>query len=116
AAYVQWRTKRTRQYALRKKSGVQLADTSEPVSVSCVNRDLAALRRVLNVARLWKVITEVPIIRLLPGEKNHERVLSHAEEDRYLEPKHHCSCGNSQRSCSTPACGRKRSAVCVGRT
>jgi integrase len=26
----------------------------------------------------------VPIIRLLPGEKNHERVLSHAEEDLYL--------------------------------
>lgn len=82
--YVQWRTKRTRQYALRKKNGVELADTFEPVSIGCVNRDLAALRRVLNVARTWKLITVVPIIRLLPGEKNHERVLSHAEEDVYL--------------------------------
>ena|SRR5438105_12114572 len=45
---------------------------------------LAALRRVLNVARLWKLITVVPSIRLLPGEKNHERVLSHTEEDLYL--------------------------------
>jgi integrase len=84
ADYVQWRRKRTRQYALRKKNGVELADTLEPVSVGCVNRDLAALRRILNVARTWKLITAVPIIRLLPGEKNHERVLSHTEESLYL--------------------------------
>src|ERR1051326_2924900 len=84
AEYVQWRIKRTRQYALRRKNGVELADTFEPVSVGCVNRDLAALRRVLNVARIWKVITVVPVIRLLPGEKNHERVLTHSEEDLYL--------------------------------
>ncbi len=82
--YVQWRTGRTRQYALRKKSGVELADTFEPVSVACVNRDLATLRRMLNVARLWKVIPAVPIIRLLPGERGHERVLTHKEEDIYL--------------------------------
>jgi len=84
AEYVQWRIKHTRQYALRKKNGVELADTFEPVSVGCVNRDLATLRRVLNVARIWKVITVVPVIRLLPGEKNHERVLTHSEEDIYL--------------------------------
>src|SRR5437773_807822 len=84
AEYVQWRNGRTRRYALRKKNGVELADTFEPVSVACVNRDLATLRRILNVARLWKVITVVPVIRLLPGEKNHERVLTHSEEDIYL--------------------------------
>ena len=50
--YVQWRTSKTRQYAPRKKSGIELADTFEPVSVACVNRDLATLRRILNVARL----------------------------------------------------------------
>lgn len=82
--YVQWRTVRTRHYALRKKNGVELADTFEQVSVACINRDLATLRRMLNVARLWKVIPSVPIIRLLPGEQNHERVISHTEEDQYL--------------------------------
>jgi integrase len=82
--YVQWRTKKTRQYALRKKHGIELADTFEPVSVACVNRDLATLRRMLNLARLWKVIPAVPIIKLLPGERSHERVLNHAEESQYL--------------------------------
>jgi integrase len=36
------------------------------------------------VAREWKVIDAVPVIRLLSGEKTHERVLTHAEEDAYL--------------------------------
>jgi integrase len=84
AEYVQWRTGRTRKYALRKTNGVELADTSEPLSVACINRDLATLRRMLNVARLWKVIPSLPVIRLLPGERTHERVLSHKEEDQYL--------------------------------
>jgi integrase len=38
----------------------------------------------LNVARLWKVIPAVPIIRLIPGEKGHERVINHVEEGLYL--------------------------------
>src|SRR5262249_34995777 len=82
--YVQWRSQRTRHFALRKSQGVELADTFEPVSVACVNRDLATLRRVLNLARLWRVIPSVPIIKLLPGERGHERVLTHAEESQYL--------------------------------
>src|SRR5262249_22814122 len=32
----------------------------------------------------WKVIVAVPVIRLLPGEETHERVLSHSEESQYL--------------------------------
>ena len=83
-AYVEWRSGKTRQYAIRKKKGFELADTCEPVSVACINRDLATLRRVLNVARIWKVIPSVPVIRLLPGERGHERVLTHQEEDAYL--------------------------------
>jgi integrase len=82
--YVQWRTTKTRKYALRKSQGTELADTFEPVSVACVNRDLATVRRMLNLARLWKVIPAVPIIKLLPGERGHERVLSHREESQYL--------------------------------
>src|SRR5262249_31319421 len=72
-------------YALRKKDGkYELGDTFRPVTVACVNRELATLRRVLNVARLWKVIWAVPVIKLLPGERAYERVLSHSEESQYL--------------------------------
>ena len=64
--YVQWRSKKTRLYALRKKHGiVELANTFEPVSVACIHRDLATLRRALNKAREWKGIPSVPIIKLL---------------------------------------------------
>jgi integrase len=84
ADYVQRRTSRTRHHAIRIKDGFKLADTHKPISVSSINRDLATLRRVLNVARLWKVIPSVPVIRLLPGERCHERVLTHREEELYL--------------------------------
>jgi integrase len=83
--FIKWRSQRTRTYALSKKRGTdKLGDTFQPVSVACVNRDLATLRRVLNLARLWKVIPAVPIIKLLPGERSHERVLTHKEESEYL--------------------------------
>ena len=84
AGYVEWRSKRTRTYALRTKKGMQLGDTFEPVSVACVNRDLATLRRVLHVAQQWKIIPTVPTIRLLPGERTFERVIGHEEESLYL--------------------------------
>ena len=60
-------------------------DTGKIVSIARVNRDLATLRRILNVAREWKVIIIPPKIRLLPGEKTHDRVLSHEEENAYLQ-------------------------------
>ena len=85
ADYIKRRTGETRRYALRKKDGrYELGDTFRPVAVASVNRELATLRRVLNVARLWKVIVTVPVIKLLPGEQTHERVLSHSEESQYL--------------------------------
>jgi integrase len=49
-----------------------------------VNRDLATLRRALRLAYEWHVIDRVPRIRLLPGERNREFVLSHADEEAYL--------------------------------
>jgi len=50
-----------------------------------VNRELATLRRALRLAQEWKVISRVPRLRLLPGERNREFVLSRAQEPRYLE-------------------------------
>lgn len=85
ADYVKARTAQTRRYAIRKKKGrYELADTFRPVSVASVNRELATLRRMLNVAREWKEIQSTPVIRLLAGEQTHERVLSHGEETAYL--------------------------------
>jgi integrase len=54
------------------------------VSPATVNRQLATLRRLLRMAHEWKVITTVPRIRLLPGERNREFVLSHDREKLYL--------------------------------
>ena len=50
-----------------------------------INRELAALRRVLRIAKEWRVILSVPVIHLLPGEKISDRILDHEEEDTYLE-------------------------------
>jgi integrase len=61
-----------------------LGDTRRRVATASVNRDLATLRRLLKLARQWKVIDSVPVIRLLSGERGHERVITHAEEDAYL--------------------------------
>src|SRR5262245_41658097 len=47
------------------------SSTSNPVHVSLCRRS-------------WKVILTVPVIRLLPGERNHDRVLAHKEEDVYI--------------------------------
>ena len=58
---------------------------SQRVSPASVNRALATLRRLLRLAYEWRVIDRVPRIRLLPGERNREFVLSHAQERPYLE-------------------------------
>jgi site-specific recombinase XerD len=55
------------------------------VSPASVNRALATLRRLLRLAYEWRVIKRVPKIRLLPGERNREFILSHVQEGLYLE-------------------------------
>ena len=54
------------------------------VSPATVNRQLATLRRLLRLAYEWKVIGRVPRIRLLPGERTREFVLTHQQEELYL--------------------------------
>lgn len=58
---------------------------SKQVSPASVNRELATLRRLLRLAQEWHVIDRVPRIRLLPGERTRDFVLSHAQERTYLE-------------------------------
>lgn len=55
------------------------------VCATSVNRELATLRRLMNVAKEWKVIKTVPKIKLLTGERQRDFVLSHSLERSYLE-------------------------------
>jgi len=54
------------------------------VSLTSVNRELATLRRLLRLAREWKLINTIPRIRLLAGERSRDFVLSHRQEELYL--------------------------------
>lgn len=55
------------------------------VSPASTNRELATLRKALRLAYEWKGINRVPRIRLLPGERVREFVLSREQERLYLE-------------------------------
>jgi len=54
------------------------------LQVSTVNSSLRVLRRVLRQAADWGLLEKVPKIKMLPGERHRERVLSAEEEARYL--------------------------------
>jgi integrase len=53
--------------------------------VSTINSTLRALRRVLRLAVEWGEIPNAPKIKFLAGENHRERVISSAEEKKYLE-------------------------------
>jgi len=57
---------------------------AEGLQVSTVNSSLRVLRRVLRLAVEWGALAAVPRIKLLPGERHRERVVSPEEEARYL--------------------------------
>lgn len=57
----------------------------EALQVSSINRELQALRRMFALAQEWgKVEKALPRVRMLPGERHRERVLTSEEESRYL--------------------------------
>ena len=85
AKFVEWRKGCAKTKTTRRGNGrVEFSSLNRPIGVCSVNRELAVLRRMLHVAREWKVIPAVPVIHLLPGERMSERVLTHAEEEIYL--------------------------------
>jgi integrase len=57
---------------------------AQGLQVSSVNSSLRVLRRVLRVAHEWGVVSAVPRINMLPGERHRERVVSAEEEAKYL--------------------------------
>ena len=84
AAYVQWRSAQPSRAGHNRKRPHPVAN-QKPVSPASVNRELATLRRLLRMAHEWRVISRVPRIRLLRGERNRTFVLGHAQERLYLE-------------------------------
>jgi integrase len=54
------------------------------LQVSSINSDLRVLRRILHLAAEWGALERVPRIRMLPGERHRERVVTREEEARYL--------------------------------
>jgi integrase len=54
------------------------------LQVTTVNSSLQILRRLLRLAAEWGVIDSAPPIRLLPGGRHREHVVSSEEEARYL--------------------------------
>jgi integrase len=54
------------------------------MQVSTANNSLRVLRRILNLAVEWGVLAASPKIKVLPGERRRERVVTPEEEARYL--------------------------------
>jgi integrase len=54
------------------------------MQVSTVNSSLQVLRRILRLAIEWGAIHSAPIVRMLPGTRHRERVVTPQEEARYL--------------------------------
>lgn len=56
----------------------------EKRQVSTINSSLRVLRRVLHLAVEWGALETMPRVKMLPGERHRERVVSQEEEARYL--------------------------------
>jgi integrase len=54
------------------------------LEVSSINRELQVLRRLLHLAVDWGLVEKIPKLRMLPGERHREFVLSRQEEAKYL--------------------------------
>jgi integrase len=57
---------------------------AQGLQVSTVNSSLRVLRRVLRIASEWGLLNSVPRIKMLPGERHRERVVTFGEESSYL--------------------------------
>jgi len=54
------------------------------MQVSTANNSLRVLRRILNLAVEWGALDSAPKIKILPGERRRERVITPDEEAKYL--------------------------------
>lgn len=58
--------------------------TNPTDSVLTVNAELRTLRRMMNLAHEWGLVSQTPNIHELPGGKGRDRVISFVEEAQYL--------------------------------
>jgi len=65
-------------------SGFAAHRLSQGKQIATVNSSLRVLRRVLNLAVEWGVVTVAPKLKVLSGERRRERVVSAEEEANYL--------------------------------
>jgi len=56
----------------------------EGMQVATANNSLRVLRRILNLAVEWGVLATAPKIKVLPGERRRERVITVEEESRFF--------------------------------
>lgn len=57
---------------------------AQGLQVTSVNSSLQVLRRTLRLAVEWGVVGSVPAVRMMPGSRHREHVVSVEEESRYL--------------------------------
>jgi hypothetical protein len=57
---------------------------AQGLQVSTVNSSLPVLRRVLRMSVEWGAVESIPRVKMLPGEKHGERVVTPEEEAKYL--------------------------------
>ena len=70
---------------LKKWARTQLNRDGEPVSKAWVNRQLQTLKKALRYARdILKLIEKVPVIKMLPGEKNRDYIFTDDDFKRWL--------------------------------
>lgn len=65
-------------------SGFAAHRLREGMQVSTANNSLRVLRRTLNFAVEWGVLSTAPRVKVLSGERRRERVITPEEESRYL--------------------------------
>jgi integrase len=71
-------------YIAHRQAAVMPGGRPKGLQISSINRELQALRRLLNLAVEWGVVEKAPNIKMLPGERHREFVLQHSEEVKYL--------------------------------
>jgi integrase len=69
-----------------KIAGFVAKQQAQGLEVASINRQLQVLRRMFALALEWgKVERALPKVRMIPGEKHRDRVLTSDEEKRYFE-------------------------------
>ena len=86
ASYPHFANERMDAITTAKIAGYVAKRQMDGLLVSSINRELQVLRRMFALATEWgKVEKALPKVRMLAGEQHRERVLTPAEEAKYLK-------------------------------